>query len=182
MDRLDPRRLVWTVNRWFLLRGAVAWIVAVGAATLLLVLLLLAASLRQYNVLKSQLESPGIQVNEVGEQDSPAAPLPFPSYGQRFDVTARALEAFRIEESLAGKITFAYDSSEDARLVRQTATMNIDSQWHEVGALLDRAQMAIPTAYISRLHIAREAEHDALIEAEIKFTLVYRDRAEDVVQ
>lgn len=175
MERVDVRGLVWSINRWFLLRGAVAWVITIGAMTLLAFVLLLAASLREYNLLKSHWEVQARQAIEPGWQSQPTVPLPFPTYAERFEVTAKTLGALRIDESLPGKITFAYDRNVEAGLVRQIATMNVDSRWQEIGGLLERAQMTIPTAYISRLHIARDTEQDPVIGAEIHFTLVYRD-------
>lgn len=106
-------------------------------------------------------------------EDEP--PMPFPAYAERFELTAQTLEALRIDESLPVKIAFRYDRDPDAGLVRQTATLNVTSRWQDLGALLDRAQTAIPTAYISRLQLSRESDTDPTLGAEVQFTLVFMD-------
>lgn len=175
MGRLDVRRFVWNANRWFLVQPAVAWVVTVGGAVLVVVLLLLVGSARQYAGVKAQWESLAALLVEVGEP-SPGDDLPeFPSYAERFEVNAKALSALHIEESLPGKISFGYEANPEAGLVRQTATLNVASRWQEVGGLLDRAQAAIPTGYISRLQISRDSDQEWELGAEVQFTVVFRE-------
>lgn len=149
---------------------------------MLVSLSLLANSARQYAGLKTELESQSGSIAEVDVPDRADAVLPFPTYSERFDLTTRVLKALRIDESLPGKISFAYDSNTETGVVRQTATLNVASRWQEIGGLLDRAQSAIPTAYISRLQISRDTESDPELGAEVQLTLVYLDSRQEGVE
>lgn len=175
MGRLDLRHLAWAINRWFLVHGVLAWVAAVGAALLLASLVLLVDSARRHAALEARLErqsGPAVAMAARGEDEPP---LPFPAYAERFELTAQTLEALRIDESLPGKIAFRYDRDPEAGLVRQTASLNVTSRWQDLGALLDRAQTAIPTAYISRLQLSRDSDTDPALGGEVQFTLVFMD-------
>lgn len=180
MDRVDVRPLVWAINRWFLVHGALAWVAAIGTVMLLGLLFLFAGSVRSYLETKAEWESRQATAMAGDSPPSTVRPLPFPFYAERFGLTATALEALKIDESLPEKISFTYDRNQDSGLVRQTATLNVDSAWQDVGQLLDRAQMAIPAAYISRLRVARDSDQDILLGAEVQLTLIYRDPLESV--
>lgn len=174
MGRLDIRRLAWGINRLFLVHGVLAWVAAVGAATLLASLWLLVGSARHHAALEARLGRYSGTAVAAAVRDEDER-LPFPAYAERFALTARTLEALRIDESQPGKIAFRYDRDPEAGLVRQTATLNLTSRWQDLGALLDRAQTAIPTAYISRLQLSRDSEMDPALGAEVQFTLVFMD-------
>ena len=179
MVRLDIRHFAWGITRWFLVHGVLAWVAAVGAALLLASLWLLVGSARHHAALEARLDSqsgPAVATAARGEEEPP---LPFPAYAERFALTARTLDALRIDETLPGKIAFRYDRDPDAGLVRQTATLDVTSRWQDLGALLDRAQTAIPTAYISRLQLSRDSDTDPALGAEVQFTLVFMDAPQD---
>jgi len=178
MDRLGIRHFAWNITRWFLVHGVIAWVAAVGAALLLASLVLLVDSVRRHAALEARLESQsGAAVAMVARGED--EPLLFPAYAERFELTAQTLEALRIDESLPGKIAFRYDRHPEAGLVRQTATLNVASGWQDLGALLDRAQMAIPTAYISRLQLSRDSYTDPALGGEVQFTLVFMDTPQE---
>ena len=181
MARVDVRRLAWAVNRWFLIRGAGAWVIAAGTLCLLWALLLTAGSLRHHVVMKERLQEHDGLAPDIAVDEGPASPI-FPYFAERFDHTVRMFEALGIDESLAGKATLAWDRSPDSALVTQTLILNMQAPWEQVGATLDRVQTAVPTAYIARLGLSRDTSLDARVETELRITLVYRDPAQEGVR
>lgn len=179
MGRLDIRRLLWGVNRWFLVHGVLARVSVVGAALLLGALWLLVDSSRRHAALEAQLEGRAEVAAASVIRSEEGGRLPFPVYAERFALTTQALEALRVDESLPGSIAFRYDRDSETGFVRQTATFAVNSRWEDLGGLLDQAQSAIPTAYISRLQLSRDTDTESTLRAEVQFTLVFVDAPED---
>lgn len=178
MARVDVRRLAWAVNRWFLLRGRGAWLIAAGLLALLWVLVLLAASLRQHMETKARWEDRVLAAVGEGAAEAPE-PLAFPRFAQRFETTAEMLDALGIDQSLAGKASIAWDRSDESGLATQTLTLDMQAPWERIGETLDRAQSAVPTAYIARLDLSRDSALDDRVSAGLRITLVYRDPPQD---
>lgn len=175
MAALDPRAVAWAVNRWFLVRGATAWVIAGGCVLVLAALLLLAGSLQRHASLEARWDAQATAVAGAGDSLAEAAPAPvFPAYAERFEHTRRLLDALHIDESLPGKASFSWEHSDDPGLVTQTLTLQVEASWQDMGALLDRAQAELPTAYIARLALSRERGDDVAVETGLQFTLVYR--------
>lgn len=176
MARLDPRRLAWAASRFFLVHGAAAWGIAAGLACVLVALALLAGSLQRHAGLKQRWEARSVPGTvDPASDDAPGqAPL-FPAYAERFKYTARALEALGIDGMPPGKAAFSWHRNEEPGLVTQTLAIQIQAPWEQLGAVLDRAQAELPTAYIAGLGLSREKGDDAVVEADVQFTLVYQD-------
>lgn len=175
MATLDPRALAWAVNRWFLVRGPAAWVIAGGCLLVLALLLMLAGSLQRHAALKARWEAHASAIPPAGSSVAEAdRPPVFPAYAERFEHTQRLMEALGIDESLPGKAGFSWEHSDDPGLATQTLNLQVEASWQDMGALLDRAQTELPTAYIARLALSRERGDAVALETALQFTLVYR--------
>jgi len=167
--------LAWAVSRFFLVHGIAAWGIAAGLACVLVALALFAGSLQRHAGLKQRWEAqsmPGA-ADPASVEEPDQAPL-FPAYAERFKYTARALEALGIDGMPPGKAAFSWHRNEEPGFVTQTLAIQIQAPWEQLGAALDRAQAELPNAYIAGLGLSRENGGDVLVEADVRFTLVYQ--------
>lgn len=175
MGAVDIRRWAWTINRWFLLQGRLAWLQVAAGLVLSVQLLSLLASLHRLASLdEGRVVAPTVSLAEP----APPPEQPFPPFSERFALTAQALSKLTANPDKPGKIKFAYDQSQEARIIRQTATIATDASWQQLGPMLDSAQGIGRTAYISRLRLTREDASQPALKAEIQVTIAYRDAAE----
>lgn len=172
MGAIDFRSLTWAVNRWFLMRGKLAWLISAVWLVLTIQVLLLAMSLLR---LASLDQEQGVAPTVAAVDVSPPTDEPFPAFSERFALTAQALSKLKAGEIAPGKIKFAYDPIQDSRVIRQTATVAMNANWQELGPMLDSAQAIGRTAYLSRLRLAREDAGQSELKAEIQVTIAYRD-------
>lgn len=162
--------LAWRAQRPFLRHGSLAW-AALGLGLLLAVQ---ATRLGVAALQLSQQAAAPVLVAPVARPTRPAArALPLPQYGQRFELTRDAIAAAVGGGSAPMKISFAYQSVPEARLLRQTATFATQTRWGELAPLLDRMQEVHRAAYISRLRLSREQVGQPVVEAEVQLAIAY---------
>jgi len=167
---IDAYSLAWRVQRPFLRHGRLAW--AVLAFGLLLVVQ--ATRLCTSALHLSEQTTEPVVVAPVVRPSRPAVPvLPLPQYAQRFELTREAIDAAVGGASAPMKISFAYQSVPEARLLRQTATFATQTRWGELAPLLDRVQAVHRAAYISRLRLSREQASQPVVEAEVQLAIAY---------
>jgi len=180
MARLDPRSLAWGVQRWFLVRGAAAWVIACGALLLLACVLLLVVTIRHHADMKARWGDQTARTERISDAaGNPPASLTLPGYEDRFEYTQRVLEALDVAGPHSEKATISWERRGESGLVMQTLSLQMQAPWEQIGGLLDRAQVDLHTGYIGRLSLTRDSANEAVVDAGLQFTVVYRESTED---
>lgn len=171
------RRLLWTANRWLLTKGPTVWISLVGGvialSMVIAVMLSLARLARAEHALAAHIEQTATPLPPQSGQQTPELPLPMVEY--RFDVTGRILAAISESELDPELIQFKFETSEDARLTRQTAVFTLQAEWAQLSRALHLLQAADRSVYISRLRLVRETADQAVVSAEVQLSVAFMD-------
>ena len=181
MARIEMKRLVWMINRWFLMRGPTMGIALLGSGVLGLLLVMLSLSLlRLEHTGHSLQEYPA----EIGFKKAPAAAegselTQFPTMEERFKKTRQILAVLSKSGLQPAQIKFKYERSEDAALFRQIADFSVVASWKDVGEMLKRLQATDRAVYISKLRLARDSTEHQAITAEIQLAVVLADRDQE---
>jgi len=171
MGPVDPRRLVWALNRGYLRHG-VAYVLTVVGTIAVLVLVVGAAFdawqlQRTQRALAERLHDLRVSSRPVAEQASDAA-LPLPALSRRFDINRRILDALAAAALAPEQIRFRYENVGDAGLVRQTAVFTLKASWSEIAKALAALQAADRSLYIAKLRLEREQPGDPMVTAELQ--------------
>ncbi|MET3930821.1 hypothetical protein ABIE51_002708 [Lysobacter sp. OAE881] len=171
MGRVDPRRLVWTLNRGYLRHGAVFVLSVAGVLVAFALALSLAlGTWRSYQAGRA-LEA---RLQELRAAPRPSAArqtsdtLPLPEISERFDINRRILDALSAAGLAPQQIRFKFENVDDAGFVRQTAVFTLKAPWGEVAKALAALQGADRSLYIAKLHLEREQPGDPMVTAELQ--------------
>lgn len=170
MGSIDPKWLVWTLQRGYLRHGwafiamwvsglalvLLAAVTAIGAWQLRSVEKELAARLDAMDNLKPSIV-PGHKVEA----------LPLPGLEHRFDMNREVFAGLEAAGLQPEQIRFRFEDLGNAGLVRQTAVFKHKATWGETADMLERLRMAKVPLYIARIRLERESQNDPLITAEI---------------
>lgn len=175
------KRLVWTINRWFLMRGQTLWVALLGSGVLLLLVAMLLLSLvRLEQTARALQQHPAVSAVSANAAASEGPePTPFPTMDERFNKTRQILAVLSRSGLQPAQIKFKYERSEDAALFRQIADFSVVASWKDVGEMLKRLQATDRAVYISRLRLARESTGHEAITAEIQLAVVFVDRDQE---
>lgn len=171
MGRIDPRRLIWTINRGYLRHGVVFVLAMAGAVvSFALVFSLALGALRSHQTGRALDER--LQALRTTPRPSAARQtgdtLPLPAISQRFDINRRVLDALDAAGLAPQQIRFKFENVDEVGLVRQTAVFTLKAPWGEVAKALAALQAADRSLYIAKLHLEREQPGDPMVTAELQ--------------
>ena len=177
MARIDGRRIVWAVNRQFLLHGAGLWIGVIGGGILLALGIMLLLSQIRLREARALLIVPSGSSEPLAIAPTAKSKLSsLPQADTRFDSTRRMLGVLNKGGLEPAQIKFKYERSEDAGLYRQVADFSVQAPWKVVGETLQSLQTTDRAVYISKLRLTRESIEQETVEAEIQLSHVFLDR------
>ncbi|MBU8975700.1 hypothetical protein JI752_006055 [Lysobacter sp. MMG2] len=171
MGAVDPRKLVWALNRGYLRHGAVFVLAVAGAVVALGLMLSLALDAlrlhRTEQALSARLEALRAAPQAIAQQ-APDDALPLPELSQRFHINRRILDALSSAAVAPEQIRFKFENVDDAGFVRQTAVFTLKAPWSEIAKALAALQASDRSLYIARLRLEREQPGDPLVTAELQ--------------
>lgn len=181
MDRLNPARVLWTLQRAYLRHGPVLLAAVLG----LLAVVLVASTLFATAVRLHRLGTALAQTRTVGAAPAPAplppttdaVALPLPGEARRFEITRKVLQTLEDTGFAPEQIRFRFEHADDAGVTRQVAVFAVDTRWDDIARLLARLEAVDRAVYIARLHITRDSASDARVTAEIQLAVALRDEA-----
>ncbi|MDR6841135.1 hypothetical protein [Pseudoxanthomonas sacheonensis] len=177
MARIDGRRIVWAINRQFLLHGAGLWIGVIGGGILLTLGITLSLSQMRLREARTLLTGPASSSEPLAiVPTTTSKPSSLPQADARFDSTRRMLGVLRKGGLEPVQIKFKYERSEDSGLYRQVADFSVQAPWKVVGETLQSLQTTDRAVYISKLRLTRESIEQETVEAEVQLSHVFLDR------
>ena len=183
MARIDGRRIVWAINRHFLLRGASLWIGLIGGSILLALSITLLLSQIRLREARSLLAAPvGSSEPHTIASTIASKRSPLPQMNERFGRTRKMLGALEKGGLETAQIKFKYERSEEAGLYRQIADFSVQAPWKDIGKTLQSLQAADRAVYISKLRLSRESIDQETVEAEIQLSHVFADHQVESVK
>lgn len=177
MARIDGRRIVWAVNRQFLLHGAGLWMGVMGGGILLALGITIALSQMRLREARALLVAPAGSSEPLAIESTTASKRPsLPQADARFGSTRKMLGVLEKGGLEPAQIKFKYERSEEAGLYRQVADFSVQAPWKMVGKTLQSLQTTDRAVYISKLRLSRESVEQETVEAEVQLSHVFLDR------
>lgn len=174
MGRVDPRALVWALNRGHLRFGAVFWLVVAAMLAVLSMLIVLAGNGWRLRQLDAQLAERIVELREIRETRGEMVQeeeLSLPSATARFELTRQILARLKEAGFQPDEIRFRFEELNDAGLLRQTAIFKMKARWEQIADALDSLQQADRALYIAKLRLERDAPSDPLVTAEVQIAI-----------
>jgi hypothetical protein len=182
MERLNPARAVWTLQRAYLRHGPGLLAAALGLVAVAVVASMLVTSAVRLKRLGDALA----QARTAGAVPAPAPRplaadtpqvLPLPGAARRFEITGKVLETLEKSGFEPEQIRFRFEHADDAGVTRQVAVFAVATRWDEIARLLARLEAVDRAVYIARLHVTRDSAGDPRVTAEIQLAVALRDEA-----
>jgi hypothetical protein len=173
MERLNAKRLLWTLDRNLLIHGAVIWVGLIGAVVVVGLSIALLMSFIALKRADGQLaeEFAALRLARAPTVSVRAQTLPMPVMAQRFEITRRILATLDKAGFQPERIRFKFEDVVDAKLTRQSVVFTLTAPWSQVSHGLMLLQSTDRAIYISKLHVTRDSVDDESVTADVQLAV-----------
>lgn len=181
MDRLNPARALWTLQRAYLRHGPGLLATALGLVAVVVLASMVVASVVRLHRLGDALAQTRTAASarapdpQPGIVDTPSSVLSLPEEAKRFEITGKVLETLETDGFEPDRIRFRFEHADDAGVTRQVAVFTVDTRWDDIARLLAKLEAVDRAVYVARLHVTRDTASDARVTAEIQLAVALRD-------